>query len=116
MSEHVQGEAGSERSLGEEDETCCSWPHRSETGTGRWARRQPVLSPRGKCPTPRAPGGRESPRSPEALRLGQSAPRRWETEDSALVEGLRVPSGAEPVVPAAATSLRQITFHSSVHL
>lgn len=64
-----------------------------------------MLSPRGKCPTPRAPGGRDPrtpPHPPEALRLGQSTPPRWETEDSALVEGLRVPSGAEPVVPAAA--------------
>lgn len=35
--------------------------------------------------------------TPEALRQGETAPPRWETEDSALAEGLRVPSGAEPV-------------------
>lgn len=53
--------------------------------------------------------------TPEALRLGESAPPRWETEDSALAEGLGS-FQCRACHPAAATSLCQITFHSSVHL
>lgn len=62
------------------------------------------LAQEGNAQHPELPAGGTPahPPPPEALRLGQSTPPRWETEDSALVEGLRVPSGAEPVVPAAA--------------